>query len=293
MFFEFGLIGVSGSGKSDLANALAREFSAVILSLDSLCVYKEINIASAKPDKFTLAEIKHFGINLLSVTDHFNVALFFKEYERAKNSALGQNRPLIIVGGTGFYLRALMSGLSENVPESASNLSNGAIFDLMQSVDKDAKIAKNDTYRLKKWLGIYEKTGEIPSLFQKKSLQKPVISRLKIFELIVDKENLRKRIEKRTKMMIKSGLLDEAKFLFANFNPSLKPLNSIGLKECQAFLKGEISLIELENLINTHTMQLAKRQRSFNKKFKRSQISLESGFDEICTEFKSEKSREI
>lgn len=269
MFFELAIIGTSASGKSDIANALADEFQAVILSLDSLCVYKEINIASAKPDTTGL---EYFGINLLSVTQHFNVALFFDEYKKAKNRALELDKPLIIVGGTSFYLKALMSGLSQRVKEQDVKLSNDAIYELMKKVDLRAKIAPNDTYRLKKWLNIYEQTGQIPSEFLQNSLQEPLIKELEIYELVVDKEILRKRVEFRTQNMLKMGLIEEARALFARFSSDLKPLNSIGLKETRLFLQGLISKDELFTLITTHTMQLAKRQRTFNKKFQSIQI---------------------
>lgn len=285
MFFEFALIGTTASGKSGLANALASEFEAIILSLDSLCVYKEINIASAKPDKTALERVEHFGVNLLSVADKFNVALFFDEYKRAKKRAFELDKALIIVGGTSFYLRALMSGLSQNVPESTTPLSNDAIFALMSELDKNAKIAPNDTYRLRKWLGIYENTGQIPSEFQKNSLQEPLIKELEIFELVVDKENLRQKVEFRTQNMLKMGLVDEARALFATFDENLKPLNSIGLKECKDFLAGKITHSELATLINTHTMQLAKRQRTFNKKFKRVQICGDEALQSLKTRF--------
>lgn len=269
MFFELAIIGTSASGKSDIANALADEFQAVILSLDSLCVYEEINIASAKPDTTGL---EYFGINLLSVTQHFNVALFFDEYKKAKNRALKLDKPLIIVGGTSFYLKALMSGLSQRVKEQDVKLSNDAIYELMKKVDLRAKIAPNDTYRLKKWLNIYEQTGQIPSEFLQNSLQEPLIKELEIYELVVDKEILRKRVEFRTQNMLKMGLIEEARALFAHFSSDLKPLNSIGLKETRLFLQGLISKDELFTLITTHTMQLAKRQRTFNKKFQSIQI---------------------
>ena len=272
MFFEFALIGTTASGKSEVANALASEFGAIILSLDSLCVYKEINIASAKPDEIALASIEHFGVNLLSVAEKFNVGLFFDEYKKARARALALDKPLIIVGGTSFYLKALMSGLSAKVADTDTAMSNDAIFALMSEVDKDAKISRGDTYRLRKWLSIYEATGEIPSEFLKNSLQEPLIKELTIYELVVDKENLRQRVQKRTQTMLQMGLVDEAEFLFANFDENLKPLNSIGLKECKDFLRGAVSKDELALLINTHTMQLAKRQRTFNKKFKSVQI---------------------
>lgn len=289
MFCEFALIGTTASGKSELANALADEFEAIILSLDSLCVYKEINIASAKPCEIVLSKIEHFGVNLLSVADKFNVALFFDEYKRARKRALQLDKPLIIVGGTSFYLKALMSGLSQSVAESRSELSNDEIFALMSEIDKNSKIAKNDSYRLRKWLGIYENIGEIPSEFLKKTLQKPLIKELEIFELVLDKELLAQRVGKRTQNMLNSGLIDEASFLFKNFSPDLKPLNSIGLKECKAFLDGLISKDELPTLINTHTMQLAKRQRTFNKKFQRACVSLDMAFGELEKWLKTQK----
>lgn len=272
MFFEFALIGTTASGKSEVANALASELNAIILSLDSLCVYKEINIASAKPDTTTLERIEHFGVNLLSVADKFNVGLFFDEYQKARARAVVLDKPLIIVGGTSFYLKALMSGLSAKVEDTQSALDNDAIFALMNEVDKNAKISHGDTYRLRKWLSIYEATGEIPSEFLKNSLQKPLIKELKIYELVLDKENLRQKVEIRTQKMLEMGLIEEAKELFAKFDEHLKPLNSIGLKECKDFLQGKITRDELATLINTHTMQLAKRQRTFNKKFKSVQI---------------------
>lgn len=275
MFFEFALIGTTASGKSEVANALASEFDAIILSLDSLCVYKEINIASAKPEIATLERIEHFGVNLLSVVDKFNVGLFFDEYQKARARALKLEKPLIIVGGTSFYLKALMSGLSAKVADTDTAMSNDAIFALMNEVDKNAKISRGDTYRLRKWLSIYEKTKQIPSEFLKNSLQKPLIKELKIYELVVDKENLRQRVQNRTQKMLEMGLVGEARELFANFDESLKPLNSIGLKECKDFLRGLITQNELATLINTHTMQLAKRQRTFNKKFERVQIQSE------------------
>lgn len=272
MFFEFALIGTTASGKSEVANALASEFDAIILSLDSLCVYKEINIASAKPEIATLERIEHFGVNLLSVADKFNVGLFFDEYQKARARALKLEKPLIIVGGTSFYLKALMSGLSAKVADTDTAMSNDAIFALMNEVDKNAKISRGDTYRLRKWLSIYEQTKQIPSEFLKNSLQKPLIKELKIYELVVDKENLKQRVQNRTQKMLEMGLVGEARELFAKFDESLKPLNSIGLKECKEFLRGLITQNELAALINTHTMQLAKRQRTFNKKFKSVQI---------------------
>lgn len=287
MFFEFALIGTTASGKTSLANALAREFKAVILSLDSLCVYKEINIANAKTHEQTLKELDYFGVNLLSVCEHFNVNLFIKEYEKARQFAKTKDLPLIITGGTSFYLKAMMDGLSAKIEERQSPLGNDEIYTLLKQIDPEFKSEKNDTYRLRKWLSIYENTGELPSVFLKRTQKKPVIENLLIYEITWDKKLLRENIAKRTKTMLQHGLIEEAKYLFRNFNPSLKPLNSIGLKECKSFLDQKISLSDLENLINTHTAQLAKRQRTFNKKFQSIPLEFDKAFNILKQKFES------
>ncbi len=285
MFFEFALIGTTASGKTALANALAREFNAVVLSLDSLCVYKEINIANAKVCSEILKELNYFGVNLLSVCEHFNVDLFIKEYKRAKEFAKAGQKPLIIVGGTSFYLQTLMQGLSKKVEEKPVFLNNDEIYTLLKKTDPHFKVQKNDTYRLQKWLNIYESTKQIPSVFLEKTRQEAVIKELLIYELVWDKELLKENIAKRTKEMLKNGLIEEAKILFENFNPVLKPLNSIGLKESKAFLEGKISLNELETLINTHTAQLAKRQRTFNKKFQSTPLEFKNALEILRKKF--------
>lgn len=266
MFFELVLIGTTASGKSHIANVLANEFQAVILSLDSLCVYKEINIASAKPSKAELEKLQYFGVNLLSVKEHFNVALFMQEYKKAKDYAFKKKAPLIIVGGTSFYLKILQDGLSKQVPKSKEFPSNENIYQLLKEKDPSVRIEKNDSYRLQKWFSIYEYAKQIPSEFLKQTKQNGVLKDAEIYELVWEKDALRRRIALRTQTMLQSGLIEEAQGLFARFNPDLKALNCIGLKECKAYLNGEISLKELEFDINTHTAQLAKRQRTFNKK---------------------------
>ncbi|MCR6571000.1 tRNA (adenosine(37)-N6)-dimethylallyltransferase MiaA [Campylobacter insulaenigrae] len=278
MFFEFALIGTTASGKTDLANALAKEFDACILSLDSLCVYKQINIASAKTDEKILNQLKYFGVNLINIDEHFNTALFFEEYKKAKQYAMQNNKILIITGGTSFYLKALMDGLSDNFKESQSLLNNNEIYTLMQQIDKYSTIEKNDTYRLKKWLGIYEQTKKIPSEVLKETRKDPLIKNLEIYDITWDKKTLEKRIIQRTQNMLKEGLIDEAKTLFQKFDKNLKALNCIGLKECKDFLDNKITLEKLEELIVIHTRQLAKRQRTFNKKFHKTDILFKDAY---------------
>lgn len=285
MFFEIAIIGTTASGKTHLANLLAKNFDAVILSLDSLCVYKEINIASAKPSKEELENFHYFGINLINVNEHFNVDLFIKEYQKAKEFAKLKNLPLIITGGTGFYLKTMIDGLSQKIEEIKTDLSNDEIYSLICKIDPDFKIEKNDTYRLRKWLSIYEITKEIPSIFLKQTRKQGILKNIEIYEIIWERNLLRERIKIRTEKMLKNGLLEEAKELFSKFHHDTKALNCIGLKECKEYLNGKISLNELENLITTHTAQLAKRQRTFNKKFQSVSLNFNEAFEFLKQKF--------
>lgn len=267
MFKEFAIIGTTASGKSDLAFELAKELNGVILSLDSLALYKEIDIASAKPNKEQLEAIKHFGVDEIYPDEEFSVGAFFKIYKNAKNFAYLQDCPLIITGGSGFYLKSMLSGLAPDVPKCELNLSNEEIYELAAKIDPEfaSKFSQNDSYRLEKWYQIYKFSSQIPSIWLRENTKESIIKELAIFEILWDKDELRTRIAKRTKNMLDEGLIDEAKFLFNKYKSEPKPLKSIGLKECKQFLDKEISQNELEELIATHTAQLAKRQRTFNR----------------------------
>ena len=269
MYSELAIIGTTASGKSDLAIKVAREFNAVILSLDSLCLYKEIDIASAKPNKDELELVSHFGVDLVMPDMDFCVGDFIDEYKKAKLYAQQNNSMLIITGGSGFYLKSMLSGLSPKIEPLKIEISDDEIWDLAVEIDKEfcAKFSKNDKFRLHKWYQIYTQTNEIPTQWLQLNTGEPVIKNLTIYELVWDKFELIERIKTRTKNMLENGLIDEARYLFGRYDSALKPLNSIGLKEAKDYLDGRINLNELNDLITIHTTQLAKRQRTFNKSF--------------------------
>lgn len=269
MYSELAIIGTTASGKSDLAIKVAREFNAVILSLDSLCLYKEIDIASAKPNKDELELVSHFGVDLVMPDMDFCVGDFIDEYKKAKLYAQQNNSMLIITGGSGFYLKSMLSGLSPKIEPLKIEISDDEIWDLAVEIDKEfcAKFSKNDKFRLHKWYQIYTQTNEIPTQWLQLNTGEPMIKNLTIYELVWDKFELIERIKTRTKNMLENGLIDEARYLFGRYDSALKPLNSIGLKEAKEYLDGKINLNELNDLITIHTTQLAKRQRTFNKSF--------------------------
>ncbi|WP_169763571.1 tRNA (adenosine(37)-N6)-dimethylallyltransferase MiaA [Campylobacter mucosalis] len=264
---ELAIIGTTASGKSAVAIELASEFNGVILSLDSLALYKHIDIASAKPSKSELWAVRHFGIDVIEPNDSFSVGAFFEIYKHSKEIAKKENKTLIITGGSGFYLKAMLSGLSPDVPK-CDTPDNAQIYDLVTKIDPDfaIKVSQNDTYRLQKWFQIYKFCATKPSKWLKDNTKEPLIKSLEIYEILWDADELRERIKLRTDQMLDDGLIDEADWLFKRYGKELKPFSSIGLKECMEFFDGKISTKdELRELISTHTAQLAKRQRTFNR----------------------------
>lgn len=265
---EIAIIGSTASGKTALSLEIASKTNSIILSLDSLCVYKEIDIVSAKPTLEERGEILHFGIDEVYPNVEFDVVCFMELYKKAKEYALKNDKNLIIVGGTGFYLKALIDGLSLGI-ESKIKLDISVVeaYDLLYSLDEMymKKIEKNDKYRVEKAYAIYKQTGLTPTLYFEKNPKIPLTKDLKIFEILWEKEELKKRVASRTNTMIKSGLIDEIIYLERKYTRAPNCMSSIGIVETFEYLDGKLSKEELEEKISQNTMKLAKRQNTFNK----------------------------
>lgn len=272
---ELAILGPTASGKSALALELAQHHNGIILSIDSLSIYKEINIASAKPSTDELALVPHFGINEIYPNEAFSVSNFIHSYQAAKLYAHTEDKNLIIVGGTGFYLKTLLTGLS-NIPDFSSEtiskskemlLDLKACHKLLSEHDREyfENIAQNDRYRLEKMLLIFLETGMAPSVWFEKNPQKPIIEALPLFEIEVSREVLKERIIKRTHIMQKSGLIDEIAYLEHKYSRSPNAMGAIGIVEVLEYLDGFVSRTQMVENIITHTTQLAKRQQTYNR----------------------------
>ena len=213
---EIAIIGATASGKTGLSIDMAHKTNSIILSLDSLSVYKEIDIASAKPTLKERDGIIHFGIDEVFVNESFDVVEFLQCYKKAKEFARQKGKNLIIVGGTGFYLKILIEGISEGVGEDVKlDMPHEDIYKMLFELDKTymEKIASNDKYRIQKAYSIYKKSGLTPSQYFIENPKKPISPELKLFEIYWDREELKKRIALRTKQMIQDGVIDEVLFL--------------------------------------------------------------------------------
>ena len=272
---EIAVIGPTASGKSDLALRLAGENNAYILSLDSLSIYKEIDIASAKPSLKELSLVKHFGVNLILPNVEFSVGVFIQEYLKLKELCLKEKKNLVIVGGSSFYLRTLVQGLSP-IPDFSQETVNKvqellidlkSAYKILHDVDIEYMqgIQESDTYRIRKMLLIYIETGLSPTEYFKKNPPLPTIKEIPIYEIDVKRDYLRERIALRTQKMIEMGLIDEVCALEQKYTRAPNALKAIGIIEVFEYLDGRVSKDEMRELIITHTAQLAKRQQTFNR----------------------------
>lgn len=265
---ELAIIGTTASGKTALSLEIANKTNSIILSLDSLCVYKEIDIASAKPTKIERGDIVHFGIDEVFPNEKFDVIEFLNLYKNAKEYAEKNMKNLIIVGGTGFYLKALVDGISDGLKENTNlDMSLNDTYNLLYSLDKDymQKIEPNDKYRVEKAYSIYKQSGLTPSQYFLKNPKIALSPNLPIFEILWEKDELTNRISLRTKQMIKSGLIDETIYLEKKYTRAPNCMSSIGIVETLEYLDGKISKQELEDKIIQNSLKLAKRQNTFNK----------------------------
>ncbi len=265
---EIAIIGSTASGKTALSLEIATKTNSIILSLDSLCVYKEIEIASAKPTLEERGNIIHFGIDEVYPNVEFDVIKFIELYKKAKEYAISNDKNLIIVGGTGFYLKALIDGLSLGIETKIKlDIPQNEAYELLYSLDMEymQKIERNDKYRIEKAYSIYKQTGLCPTSYFERNPKIALAKDLKIFEILWEKDELKNRIAQRTKIMINSGLVDEVIFLEKKYSRKPNCMSSIGIIETLEYLDGKLSKQKLEEKISTNTAKLAKRQNTFNK----------------------------
>lgn len=272
---QLAIIGSTASGKTSLSIELAEQMHAHILSLDSLSIYKDIDIVSAKPTVQERKGIVHYGLDYLYPNEDFDVTTFIRLYHKVYARCKKEGKNLIIVGGTSFYLKMLLEGISDvpSISPSTKHKANSYLQDLESTYhwlhDLDSvymsNIAPNDRYRIEKALHIYLETHLTPSAYFKENPPIPTIkSSLPIYQIVWERETLRKRIALRTSLMLQDGLIDEICMLEKKYGRSYNCMKSIGIKETLAYLDGIYSKEMLIEKITTNTARLAKRQNTFN-----------------------------
>ena len=261
------ICGATATGKSGLALSLARRLNTVILSADSRQVYREFDIGTAKPNLAEQKSVPHYLIDICEPTEIMTLA-DYQEQAQALIASLGVET-LLLVGGTGLYIRSIVQGMKiprvAPQPELRSQLESlGQIqlYQILRQVDAIAaqKIHANDLVRTLRALEVYYTTG-IP-ISEQQGENPPNYPILQIC-LDSDAEHLDVRIRNRTEQMIADGLVGEVEYLCQKYGTDLSLLNTLGYQEIKQYLAGELSLEEAKELIVLHTRQFAKRQRTW------------------------------
>ena len=275
---HFAIVGPTASGKTALSIELAQKYNLEILSCDSVSVYRGLNIGSSKPNKEEQKLVKHHMIDIVEPWENYSVS----EYEKQAGNILDNSKSSkLIVGGTGFYLQALIYGQFNSkqadlsiIKKLESRLNNEGIdslIDELKKVDLETlnKISKNDKYRIIRALEVYYSTGKTMTYFRKEHQAKAPKRNIDVFVLDIDRTCLKEQIQKRTEYMFKQGIVEEVKGLLkTNATKESKSLKSVGYKEVIEFIENKITKEDAIYKINKNTYQLAKRQITWFKRMK-------------------------
>jgi len=261
------ICGATATGKSSLALALAQRLGSVILNADSRQVYQEFDIGTAKPSVAQQQQVPHYLIDICTPTQTMTLADYQQQAQALIASA---SSPLLLVGGTGLYLRSVIKGLK--IPRVAPNqelraqlavLGQTQCYAFLQQVDPTAasKIHPNDQVRTLRALEVFYVTGS--PISEQQGENPPDYPILQIGLECSNSDKLTYRIEKRTGQMIAAGFVAEVESLCQKYGRDLPLLDTLGYREMKQYLAGELSLAQAKDLTVLHTRQFAKRQRTF------------------------------
>ena len=271
------IAGPTAVGKTSVAIQLAQHFNTEIISADSRQCFKELNIGVARPSPQELKQIKHHFIASHSINEEVNAAMFEKYAFEKTEELFKEHDVVIIVGGTGLYLKAFCEGL-DDIPDVDPSIREKIIKDYKEKglewLQEQVKQMDPNFFeegeiqnpqRMMRALEVIESTGQSILTYQKKEKQKRNFNIIKI-GLELPKEELHKNINARVDKMVNEGLLSEVQNLLAH--KKLKALQTVGYSELIKHLDGKVSLEMAVELIKQNTRQYAKRQMTWFKKDK-------------------------
>ena len=275
------ICGPTASGKTSLSIELAKKINGEIISSDSMQIYKDMDIGTAKPSKEEMQGIKHYLLDFVEPSQRYSVADFKKDAEKAIEEILSKGKVPIIVGGTGLYVDSLIYGIEyQNIQfdeQYRAELEKRVeqeglekLYDEAKKIDPQAmeKISSNDQKRILRVLEIYKATGKNKTEQEAESRKNGVKYDYKVFAINMDREKLYERINKRVDIMIEQGLIQEVKELLQKYDEFPTAMQGLGYKEVVQYLQRTISKEEMINKVKMETRRYAKRQITWFKKNK-------------------------
>ena len=273
------ICGPTASGKTALSIELAKKINGEIVSADSMQIYKDMDIGSAKVTKDEMDGIKHYLIDTVSPDERYSVADYKKAAKAAIKEILEKNKVPIIVGGTGLYVDSLIYEIEYNnikIDEEYRQLLKSIkeneglekLYEMAQEIDPEAmkKISKNDYKRISRVLEIYHETGKTKTQQEAESRLKEIPYNYKVFAIDYERKKLYDRINKRVDIMIENGLIKEVQNLLNKYERFPTAMQGLGYKEVKQYLENQISKEEMIEKIKQESRRYAKRQMTWFKK---------------------------
>ena len=276
------LLGPTGIGKSSLAIKLKDKYPIEIISVDSMMIYRDMNIGTDKPSEKILSSIKHHLVNIRNPNESYNVGQFYSDIRTIIKDIHSNNKIPLLVGGSMMYFNSLFNGLSllpeKNIIERKfiDNLlkeySCNELHFCLKNIDPSSykNIDKNDMQRIQRALEVYMQTGKPITYFFNNNLKLSDEYDLLTLKLISkDRSLIHEKISMRTKNMFKNNLIDEVTHLIEKYSLTREnqSMRSIGYRQVIDYLNDNVPLQDLENKCIYATRQLAKRQITWLKRF--------------------------
>lgn len=273
------VVGPTASGKTALSIALASHFQAPVVSVDSVQMYRGLDIGSGKISTKEMLGVKHYMLDVLNPDEQVTAAEFGRMAEDIVGNLFQTQDLVLTAGGSGFYLQALLEGLDDmpEIPEEIrkevrKQFDDEGLHGLLVELERvDVltfnQIDRNNPVRVCRAIEVYRACGRPISEFRRgmKGKEKPY--RQLLVGIRIERELLRKRIDERVDTMLASGWLQEVKDLLEQYPPTAPALGSLGYRELVGFLQGRQSWLETVGLIKVHTHQFAKRQMTWFQRY--------------------------
>lgn len=274
------LTGPTAAGKTELSIALAKKLNGAIISADSMQVYKYMNIGSAKIRPEEMQGVRHYLVDVLDPREEFHVARFQQMAKEAMEEIYRNGQLPIVVGGTGFYIQALLKDIDfdessgelpcrKELEETVRREGGAVLYERLKQVDPESAeaIHPNNVKRVIRALEFYQETGQPISLHNKEQKEKQPPYTYAYFVLNDDRARLYERIDRRVDRMVEQGLVEEVRWLKEHgYDRSLVSMQGLGYKELFPYLDGTCSLEEAVEIIKRDTRHFAKRQITWFKR---------------------------
>lgn len=275
------ICGPTASGKTALSIELAKKINGEIVSADSMQIYKDMDIGTAKPSIEEMQYIKHYLLDFVSPDERYSVAQYKKDAKNAIKEIIAKGKTPIIVGGTGLYVDSLIYEIEYNDIELDENYRKELeyLIDIkgLEELYKKAveidpvameKISQNDKKRIMRILEIYKATGKTKTEQEIESRKNPVEYDYKVFAINWDREKLYQRINKRVDIMVEQGLIKEVENIVKKYNKFPTAMQGLGYKEIVQYIEGNCTKDEMIEKIKMETRRYAKRQLTWFRKNK-------------------------